>query len=613
MRSILVVAIIYCFSLHNTYGQKYYSLQEINSAYEQLKNEDPDSARLVIRLGRELMRDQEDFVVANYYMNLSDHFYTEREIDSSIYYTNKAHQLFVQLNNSRGLVISLADLGLYAYHKNQFVKAQEYYQEALKLAESNGLSEERLMVLSRIGFLYTLEERFDEAYNYALLAFQGRRHELTPDLVKATFNLANLLKRMSRYEEALVYLDTMEQQTIALDFEYGRAKGLVMKAYVLIELSRFDEATETLDQARIIYEKLQIPFEMFQLEMAQGQIEQEREDYVAMDKQMKRVEQWLFAAEQDNELLYEYYDALYHCNKGLGRTNQALAALESKSILRDSIFNTTSASQRDELIEKYESEKKDQEIANLAQQATIQSLQIQTRNYQLLGFGVVGLMLAGFGFMFYKQKSAMQQQRVADVEQKLLRLQMNPHFFFNALAVIQGLMEQKQADKASMFLARFSRLMRQTLEYSREEFISLEEEQELLENYIRLQILSTGIEFRFKIKIDDELDAFETMVPPMIAQPFVENAIIHAGLGEIPDGLLIIEFKKANDKIKMIVNDNGHGINEKKKDSGHKSLAMQITKERLDLMAQKFKTKLDLQVQSSEKGTRIELDLPLVN
>ena len=611
MRSIIVVAITYCFSLHHTYSQKLVSLDEINSTYGQLKNENPDSAGAVILLGRGLLADQQDSVLANYYMNLSDHFYSEREIDSAIYFTNKAYQLFVQLNNSRGLVISLADLGLYAYHKNRFVKSQEYYQEALKLAESNHLSEERLMVLSRIGFLYTLEERFDEAYNYALLAYQGRRDELTPDLVKATFNLANLLKRMSRYEEELAYLDTMDQQTIALDFDYGRAKGLVMKAYVLIELSRFVESTDALDQARIIYEELQIPFEMFQLEMAQGQIEQERGDFVAMDKQMKRIEQWLFAAEQDNELLYEYYDALYHCNKGLGRTDKALSALESKSILRDSIFNTTSASQRDELIEKYESEKKDQEIANLAQQATIQSLQIQTRNYQLLGFGVVGIMLAGFGFMFYKQKSASQKQKVADVEQKLLRLQMNPHFFFNALAVIQGLMDQREADKASMFLARFSRLMRQTLEYSREEFISLEEEQELLENYIRLQMLSTGIQFKFKIVIAENLDAFETLVPPMIAQPFVENAIMHAGLGDMDDSLLIVEFSKIREQLKLVISDNGHGIKEKKEDSGHKSLAMQITKERLELLGQKFKTKLDLKIESSEKGTSVELDLPV--
>ena len=330
-----------------------------------------------------------------------------------------------------------------------------------------------------------------------------------------------------------------------------------------------------------------------------------------MDKQMKRIEQWLFAAEQDNELLYEYYDALYHCNKGLGRTDKALSALESKSILRDSIFNTTSASQRDELIEKYESEKKDQEIANLAQQATIQSLQIQTRNYQLLGFGVVGFMLAVFGFMFYKQKSASQKQKVADVEQKLLRLQMNPHFFFNALAVIQGLMDQREADKASMFLARFSRLMRQTLEYSREEFISLEEEQELLENYIRLQMLSTGIQFKFKIVIAENLDAFETLVPPMIAQPFVENAIMHAGLGDMDDSLLIVEFSKIREQLKLVISDNGHGIKEKKEDSGHKSLAMQITKERLELLGQKFKTKLDLKIESSEKGTSVELDLPV--
>ena len=179
------------------------------------------------------------------------------------------------------------------------------------------------------------------------------------------------------------------------------------------------------------------------------------------------------------------------------------------------------------------------------------------------------------------------EKNLIELEQKALRLQMNPHFIFNVLTSIHNLIILNDPDKARYALSKFSKLMRLVLENSREKFISVDDEIETLENYVQLEKLTSGLDMELEIEMDENFDPAEEILPPLMIQPFVENAIIH-GLKEIDyQGKIKVGFKLLSEHLlECYVEDNGRGrakaaeINAQK-ENYHKSTALQVTQERL--------------------------------
>lgn len=179
------------------------------------------------------------------------------------------------------------------------------------------------------------------------------------------------------------------------------------------------------------------------------------------------------------------------------------------------------------------------------------------------------------------------EKNLIELEQKALRLQMNPHFIFNVLTSIHNLIILNDSDKARYALSKFSKLMRRVLENSREKFISIDDEIETLENYVQLEKLTANLDVELDLQIDENIDAAEALLPPLMIQPFVENAIIH-GLKDIDrPGIIKVGFKLINEHLlECFVEDNGRGrisaaeINSQREDY-HKSTALEVTQERL--------------------------------
>ena len=160
---------------------------------------------------------------------------------------------------------------------------------------------------------------------------------------------------------------------------------------------------------------------------------------------------------------------------------------------------------------------------------------------------------------------------------------MNPHFIFNALSAIQKFVIKKDAIEGASFIAKFGALMRQFLEQSRQNWISLEDEVNTLSNYLAVQQLRFDYRFKYAIDVAEEIDIANTFITPLLAQPFVENAIEHGMAATQTDGRIEISFSKRGVDLVLKISDNGKGlITTKSKD--HKSLATAITKDRLHLL-----------------------------
>ena len=216
-----------------------------------------------------------------------------------------------------------------------------------------------------------------------------------------------------------------------------------------------------------------------------------------------------------------------------------------------------------------------------------------------------------------KEKLEMERNLV-ELEQKALRLQMNPHFVFNVLQSIQEQIIKDDKNKARLVIAKFAKLMRSILENSREKYISIEEELNTVEHYMKLEQLIKSLDFTYTIEVDDELDTDEEIIPPLLIQPFIENAIIHGfkHLKRAPHIAIEVKLETENN-ILITIDDNGCGRQKSQStksqvDHLHKSLALQVTQERLSILDQHQNDKplfaiIDKVENGEPMGTRIEL------
>jgi hypothetical protein len=244
---------------------------------------------------------------------------------------------------------------------------------------------------------------------------------------------------------------------------------------------------------------------------------------------------------------------------------------------------------------------------------------------------IVAFTFGGFYFFYQDRTKKIRQKeiekaemnaKIAGMELKALRAQMNPHFIFNAINSIQNFILKNDSDNAHRYLSRFSKLIRNVLENSEHEEISLQQEIETLDLYLQIESLRFGFKFNYKITVDEKIDKL-SKVPSMIIQPYLENAIWHGLMHKEGERNLILEIKKESGNfIHCIVDDDGIGRKKaaELKTTGktlHTSLGMAITRDRLEILNKQYGILANVIITDKKDadgfatGTRIEIFIPL--
>lgn len=226
---------------------------------------------------------------------------------------------------------------------------------------------------------------------------------------------------------------------------------------------------------------------------------------------------------------------------------------------------------------KYKTKEKEAELLFLKQ--------IAAKNRMLYGslFAALLLLLVLLGAYLYitKLKAA---NKASQLEQSLLRMQMNPHFIFNTLAAIQNITLEKDPIKSSNYIAKFAKLIRQNFDYVRKESISLEREINMISNYIETQQLRFDYAFNYVLNVAEDCDVHTLKVPPMLLQPFLENAIEYGLKEKKQGGILELSIYKEDAKLCFVITDNGLGRSHQSKTKKSKELhATDVFIERLKL------------------------------
>lgn len=281
---------------------------------------------------------------------------------------------------------------------------------------------------------------------------------------------------------------------------------------------------------------------------------------------------------------------------------------------------------------KYQSKKLKQENLLLAQTQKLQAQELafneslnQRNQYIILGLIALILLLIGIAWLIYRQKNLQTQFSIMSLEQKALKAQINPHFFFNVLNSLQGTILSEEPMVAYKYHTKFTKLMRLILMQSDKDGIPLEKEIEALRLYLELEQLRTGSAFEFKITNTVDSKG-ESIVPSMLLQPFVENAIWHGVMNrtEGEEKKINIHIKKKGQLILCEIEDTGVGRKQadaikKQKTTMHESMGMKVTQNRLELFQLRYKMALNFAIQDlvaingDVLGTKVKLEIPTIH
>jgi tetratricopeptide (TPR) repeat protein len=307
------------------------------------------------------------------------------------------------------------------------------------------------------------------------------------------------------------------------------------------------------------------------------------------------------------DVFYNYVDIYKQTNN----FEKALFYNEKVKVLEEERLNTERLEAVTDLEEKYNKAQNEKTIKELNQDAEIKNLRIRSLIFVVVLIVLILLLIV----FFFRQKSIKNKQTIIETEQRLNRARINPHFFFNALTTLQGLaVRENDGKKVAINLYKFSSLMRKTLESSYNDYITIEKELEFIKQYIELQNLKESNKFDYVVNVDENINQTEVLIPSMLIQPFLENAIEH-GFSDIDfRGLLQLTIHIKDKNLVVVISDNGKGINtSENKNSNHISRAIQITKDRLYLINKEKNTNCSYTVSNNAPhGVIVELVLPLL-
>lgn len=246
------------------------------------------------------------------------------------------------------------------------------------------------------------------------------------------------------------------------------------------------------------------------------------------------------------------------------------------------------------------------------------------QTWWFIGLLILLLVLLVWLILYIRTRSLAKnyEHQLVELELKALRSQMNPHFIFNSLNSIQYFVLNKEPDEAYKYLTKFSQLMRMILQYSRVKFITLKDECQWLRTYLDLEKVRMDNDLEYEIDVHQYLVEDKVLIPSMMVQPYVENAIIHGLFNKEKDRKLKISFKAKDEMLICTIEDNGIGRDHsatlnKKKVNKHKSHGMKVTKDRIQVLSKNASSELNLSIEDlyddegNASGTKVTVSLPL--
>lgn len=487
------------------------------------------------------------------YSKIAESFYNSGNFTKSEEYYTRAKAIYQTLNDKKNLEIVTRKLAQSQEKQNKITPAVSNYEKAAsygvtsKSKKINTNDATRLSTPSKVAKTEAIQsnmrvaaaenDKTDLAENYSQMADVNLEQN---NISKAEENLKTAYK-ISKDEAPQKALEINNKLTNIYIKENNLDKAIETKKKVLNEDFVNENSQEKVNQIQEladIYIKKNNPEEAISLLKNAYNIALEKGHTLEAQKSVQKLDSLYQSINKNEESISLYRDFL-------GKLPNLVS--NDKSLIDNKILEDT-----------------EQRISQLEKEKQLKDELIRKKNifnYSLLGALLILLIFIGI-IVWSLKKVQIKNKKIA---LQSLRREMNPHFIFNSLNSVNQFIATNNELEANQYLTKFSKLMRGIMENSTEDYIPLQQELDLLQNYLMLEKTRFADKFDFEITIDDDLKSQNILVPGMLIQPFLENAIWH-GLRYIENkGFLTLNFKKINKNIEISIEDNGIGIEESKK------------------------------------------------
>lgn len=551
---------------------------------------------------------------ASVYGVLADYDNTLKYLDSALMSINQTEEMTDKLFAQTGAIYSNKANVLTS--QQQYQEATILYHKALEIYDSLDFHIGQASTHTNLTSVSEYLGDYEQAIIHAQKAVEiYYKTEDSSGLYTSYYNLANMLSQNQQWKEALDAIEPAIGFFEENDYKEQLGLAYLQKGIALNKLGSAQQAIFYNQKALKLAPYFNSKESLLQLYTSQADLYMDEKNF----QQSKTLYQNLL----DSAILYQDLDVQLHAlggltysNEQLGNYKAAYQYTQQRTLLQDSVQKLNSIEVIRELETKYKTKEITQQNEALQKEKEHQA-KVASQNRRLFYLSIgIGLLLVVLLLIVLQYNRAKSNYKTRELKYQLLRNQMNPHFLFNVLGAIQSFIYTNNPIKAGDFLSSFANLVRAILEHSNQEYIPINKEIEWLENYVALQALRFEGELEYSLDIDPELKTQDVLLPPMLIQPIVENALEHGFKDLDYKGLLSIKMQLVENTVHIQIQDNGVGFDPAAPSAkeGHTSHATRITKERIALLNKKNTEKISFNLQSApQQGTTASFIIPFAS
>lgn len=587
----------------------------------------PDSALILSDLQNELAVKLKDEKIQ------SDILHTRARIAANSGEVKKALGLYEQclackkrIGDEEGVAACMNNMGKIYIDYGLFEKAFSYFFQSLRIREKRKDQKGMINVLGNIGNAYSMQENQVMAIGYITKSLGlCRKYGNTRGTMMGMISLGVAYMKLNNVPRSLSCSWEARALVISLNDEPNLARVLHNLGTAHNHVKNFDSASYYLNASLELRIKLNDTVGIGRTLYGLAEVAADRKQYREAIRLGEASDAILKNTQNVREKL-QTLRLLYVCHELVGNYEKALAYHKRYADLngKGANDNVKNALFREQL--KYDLDKKaeDQKTAHLLAMTRLNLAREQEASRQhtwMLLLAALCVLVAVTGYFMYsrtRQRKIIADQKANLLKQQLLVSQLNPHFIFNSLNAVQQYIFSQNSHEAGIYLGRFSELMRMILDFSREDFIPVESELHFIKEYLELQQLRFPQRFRYEIITDPAIDHTALQLPPMIAQPFIENAVEHGISRDAANGLITVRLFFENNLLHYEIEDNGIGLeaaSQQERKSKHRSLATVIVRERLDALQQgrqQYTVTVTDKATAGGKGVLVHITVPFI-
>lgn len=524
------------------------------------------------------------------------------------------------------------------YYLSDYPKALEFTYKELAVCEKHGDVVGVSYAKDMLGVIKQIQGLNDEALKFQFESLELRKKLNDPLLLSFSYNnIGSTYYRMKNYDEALKYF----LQALDIKHKYGDDINIPPTlnniGLVYQDINQYDKSIAVHLEGYNLCIETNNTHGLATAGINLGIAYDLKGDSRNAEKYLK--EAYNVATKNGYKLLIidaTNFLAKFYSNQK--RFDEAFKMLELNALYLDSVRNDEIIKELTKMEVTYDFNKKQVEDSISREHEKIKNQylhQQELRKKESQVWIIVGVFVIVLFVVFilfksyqYRRKTAEQelQRKTLEIEKNLLKSQMNPHFIFNAMNSIQSFIAVNDTLSAERYLSKFARLIRMILENSTKQTVPLSDEMQALQFYLDLERVRFNYKFDYEVELDDNIEEELICIPPMLIQPFVENAILHGMMHKKEKGNIKINISDDEEKQTLIciIEDNGIGreaaqkLREQFNAEGrkHKSIGMQLTRERLDAINKETGQELNCVIEDLFKdgkvscGTKVTIRIP---